>query len=50
MNSGRSNAVVNISNILTLSRLRMTPLFVILLLWEHLTLAENEASEPQHFS
>ena len=39
MNSGRSNAVVNIPNILTLSRLLMTPLFVILLLRGHLTLA-----------
>jgi cardiolipin synthase (CMP-forming) len=39
MNSGRSNAVVNIPNALTLARLLMTPLFVILLLREHLTMA-----------
>ncbi|BBO76154.1 CDP-alcohol phosphatidyltransferase [Desulfosarcina widdelii] len=39
MNSGRSNTVVNIPNTLTLARLLMTPLFVILLLREHLTMA-----------
>jgi len=39
MNSGRSNAVVNIPNTLTLARLLMTPLFVILLLRENLIMA-----------
>ncbi len=37
MNRGRSNAAVNVPNILTLGRLLLTPVFVILLLRDHMT-------------
>jgi len=50
MDNGRSEAGVNIPDILTLGCLPMTMLSVIFRLREYLTMAEKEASEPQHFS